>query len=305
MDAPYETAEGAILMQEHILEPEYVSSGRDVVEVASHNFLEYIRTPEAETILLSSGAKPLHIPTIEAATQLARLNKEKISKRLADELVESGRVLQDYIWLIFDKESIDYYMTLLATEVASDKHFGLLTNESMYEPLADRARRGDNPAIDKQRLGEVLLAQVTLDTVEIAPETPIESLLDFRHDYKDEIGRFREEMGKLAKDIDPETKTLDGLQQQVQDIFINKVQPSINSLQRALGGRRVRTTVAHLSSIIFAGSINYLTPGTPANLATYAGCEIIGNTVNYLIDRKQELEENPYSFVLSARSNLS
>ena len=109
-------------------------------------------------------------------------------------------------------------------------------------------------------------------------------------------------MGRLAASIDPETPSFDSLQQQVFDIYTNKIKPAISSLEKALAAKRIRTLVTHLSSIIFAGSIGYFAPDTPANLATYAGCEIIGNSVNFQINRKQELDQNPYSIILSARS---
>lgn len=138
---------------------------------------------------------------------------------------------------------------------------------------------------------------MTLETVNITPDTPLESILTFRDNYRDEIGLFRSEIGQLAQGIDPETPTFDALQAQVFDIYINQIRPAVNSLQKALEGRRIRTFVSYLSSIIFAGSLSYFELNKPLNLATYAGSQITGNTINYLIDRKQNLIDNPYSFV--------
>jgi hypothetical protein len=303
MDEPYNTAEGTFLKQENILIPELVNWWDAAVQDASRNFRSYITTPEAEVLLPRSSAN-IRIPSINRTSKLARLNKWKIDENLGRDLIESGKVIEEDEWLMFDSQSIDYYMTLLAASLSHEKHFALLTYDGSYEPLADRARRGDNPLAKKQQLGEVLLAKVTLEAIQIAPETPIEALLDFRRDYEGEIGQFRDELGKLSKEIDPETRSLDALQQQVNDIFMNKIEPAIVNLRRGLAGKRILTTATHLSSFIFAGPIQYFEPGV-ANLVVSAGCEIVGNTVNYLIDRKQQLSEHPYSFILSAQQRFS
>lgn len=305
MENPYLSADSAFLSQAKILVPEYVDSSDHAVINASHCFLDYLTTPEAETILLPKGHRGLRLPPVNRTGKLAKLNKWKIDDMLYQALKENENVIEDGDWLIFDRQSIDYYMTLLTASLSLEKHLSPLTNDGSFEPLVNRAKRGDNPTNKKQDLGEALLAQFTLETIKIATNTPFETIITFRDDYKDEIGLFRSEIGRLAQEIDPETPTLEALQQQVSDIFINKINPAIHNLERALAGKNIRTLATHLSSIIFAGSLSYFAPNTPVNLATFAGCQIIGTAINYEIDRKHDLMANPYSFILSAQAQLS
>jgi hypothetical protein len=305
LDQPYNSVDSAFLYQADILVPEFVQSGDPAVLEASNSFLVYLRTPEAETIILPRGRRIIRLPSINRTRDLAKLDRWKIGDHLYLALKESGNVLEEGHWLIFDRQSINYYMTLLAASLSLEKHFSPLTYDGSFEPMINRAKRGDNPKTKKQDLGEALLAQFTLETIKIAPDTPLEALITFRDDHKDEIALFRSELGSLAQTIDPETPSLDALQQQVYDIYTNKIHPAVHLLEKALTAKRIRTLVTHLSSIIFAESLSYFAPNTLYNLATFAGCQIIGNAINYGIDRQQALMDNPYSFILSARAELS
>ena len=258
MEEPYKSPGSAYLFQEEILVPNCIEPWHPAVNQASRCFLDYIRTPEARAILLPRGTKKgLRIPSINDSSELAKLNKWKIDEELAYELKASGKVVEDGEWLIFDRQYVDYYMTLLTAILSGVTHYAPLTDNGNYEPLINRAKRGDNPNRKNQELGEALLAQIIIDTLQISPDTPFETIVDFRHNYRDEIGQFRFELGRLAREgIDPETPTFRALQQQVNDIHINRIQPAVRNLEKALRGRRIRTFVTHLASIIFSGAIN-------------------------------------------------
>ena len=300
---PYEADDSASLYQAGILQPLNVRPWDEAVYDASRDFTEYLDSVEAASVLQREWEQqPKHF--LKPVNEVSKLNKLKMDEGLVQRLIESGRVIEAGDWLVLDREMIEYYMTLLAANLSKEKHLALLTKDEVFEQLSNKVKRRDNPGIRKQRLGEALLAQVVLETVKIEPDTPIEKIIGFRKNYADEIGVFRTEIGKLAQGIDPETPSVEALQQQVHDIYLNQIQPSVSNLQKALRGRNIRIWVTNLSSFIFAESINSLVLSTPMNLLTYAGCEIAVNSINYLLDRKEALRSNPYSFVLSAQTKV-
>lgn len=305
MDKPYNNPDCAYLESVGVVIPEFVQPGQGIVEEASSNFLNYLSSSEAKRILLPPRVNVLRLPSVDTTIDVARVNKWKLGDELTKAMIRSGRVREDGEWLIFDKQSVNYYMALLAAGISSSKHFAPLTNDGVFESISNKVKRGDEPNIKKQHLGEALLAHMTLETVCIAEDTPLETILTFRADYSDEIGRFRAAIGGFAEKIDPETPSFEALEQQVTDIYKNEIEPAIKYLRKALAGRKFRLAATQLTSIIFAQSISSLALDAPLNIAVSASCMIVGNAINYLIDRKQDLMSNPYSYILSAQSQFS
>ena len=301
----YQNPDMAFLQTANVLIPEFVYSGHDAVHEASENFSRYLTTSEASGILLPPGSKNYQIPALEQTNELARLNEGKIDGNLRDELLQSGRVLRDGEWLIFDRDSINYYMTLLASSISRQKNYAMLTDTEKFEPLSNKVRRGDRPTLRKREIGEGLLARMTLESIGIAPETPFEDILRFKTDYKDELGWFRTKIGKVAQEIDPETPTTEALQQQVHDIFTNKIAPAINTLRDTLSRARIRNFVTQLTSAIFMASVPFLPKDSPASLMVGATCQIAAQGVTYALNRSDQLSQNPYSFVLKVEEQLA
>jgi hypothetical protein len=155
-------------------------------------------------------------------------------------------------------------------------------------------------------MGEGLLAKFVLDAIGIAEDTAIDDLLQFREDHDAELGHFRSELGKLASTIDPETPSVEALQQQVEDIYKNEISPAVSDLRAALQRSKIRNLVTHLTSFVFAGSINFLAPqGTVENVVTSAGFQLLAKTVNFALDRGEQLSNDPYTFVLAVEDNVS
>lgn len=301
----YQNPDMAFLQSADVLVPEFVYSGHEAVHDASIDFSRYLTTREASEILLPPGSKTYHIPALDQTNELARLNEGKIDENLRDELLQSGRVLRDGEWLIFDRDSINYYMTLLASSVSRQKSYAMLTDAENFEPLSNRVRRGDLPILRKRETGEGMLARMTLESVGIAPETPFDDILRFKTDYKDELGWFRTEIGNVAQEIDPETPTTEALEQQVHDIFTNKISPAINTLRDSLNRARIRNFVTQLTSAIFMASVPFLPKDSSVSLLVGATCQIAAQSVNYALNRSDQLSQNPYSFVLKVEEQLA
>jgi hypothetical protein len=233
------------------------------------------------------------------------LNKGKVDENLRDELINSGKVLENDEWLIFDRDSINYYMTLLASSLSRQKRLAPLTDLEPYESLSNRIIRGDRPVLSHKEIGEGLLAKMTLESIGIAPETPLDDIIRFRDDFGDELGYFRAEIGRLAQQIDPGTPTVEALNQQVYDIYTNKIAPAVNTLRDALHRAKIRNFITQLSSAIFVASVPFLPKDTPINLITSASVNIAAQGVNFALSRRDQLSQNPYSFVLKVEEHLA
>lgn len=301
----YQSPDCEFLRQENILIPEFVEPWDQCVRESSKSFLDYLHSHEANRILLPAGSRYLQLPALNRTTELSRINRYKIGEDLAQELIASGKVHENGEWLIFDRNSVIYYMTLLSANISRAKGYSPLTHLERYENLNNRVKRGDNPNLEGKQLGEALLARLALQIVKVGPETSLESLITFREKYSDELGRFRTEVSRLAKDIDPDIQSLDALEQQVHDIFTNNILPAINALTIRLKENRIRALASHLFSAIIAISPNLITPNPTLSIALAGGSEIIFNSLNYLLDWKDDLMANPYSFVLHARREFS
>lgn len=303
----YKSQSAYFLQSLGILLPEFVEPNLHAVNEASNYFYSYMTTPEATDILLPPGSKMYRIPTLDQSKDLSMLRIEKLTTTLKNELIKSGRVIEDRGWLIVDRSALNYYMTLLASSICRRKNYSPVTDDESFEPLSNRFRRNDAPAGSRGRraIVEGLLAKMTLESVGIAAETPFDDIVRFRDDHKDELGYFRTEIGKLAQEIDPETPTFDALQQQILDIYTNKVSPAMNTLRDALARARIRSVLTNLTSVLFTAAIPFLPKENYINILTSIGVQVAIHKINYDLERKEQLSENPYSYVLKVESHLS
>src|SRR5690349_13489255 len=144
----YQSVDTRFLKEVGILFSESVNPFEEAVREASKNFLTYYSTQEASGILLPEGTKGFRIPDIDEAKALARLNVLKMDDDLRWELIKSRKVKVDGEWLIFDLDTVNYYMTLLASSISRRKHLALLTEDDAFELLSSRVRRGDESSLN-------------------------------------------------------------------------------------------------------------------------------------------------------------
>ena len=301
----YESQDANFLHSEGILFPEFVDSYSSVVNEASENFLSYLYSEEADGILLPQNVKVYRIPTVKEAPNLASIRTAKMSEELVSELEKSGRVIREDDRLLLDRDSANYYMILLATSISKQKNLAPVTDDQNIEALLNRVRRGDAPNLPARQLGEGLIARIALESIGIAEETPFDDIIKFRHEFQDELGYFRTKIGELAEKIDPETPSVEALEQQAYDIYKNEIAPAVSTLKKALKISNIRNIATQLTSAIFMASVPFLPKDSPVNLITGAIAQIVAQGVNFALNKKQLLSERPYSYVLKVEEQLS
>ena len=154
---------------------------------------------------------------------------------------------------------------------------------------------------------QAMLAQLTLEQLTISDDTPVKQILNFKQEHRSELGRFRTKLAELTKSVENDLP-IEALQQRVSDIYTNDVGPAIDDLKKALKGARIKYAIESLlktsSFSIPTGSLMYLAHAGPHALLAMAGISLTASTVLYNLDRRKEIRDDPFSFVLAAQRNF-
>jgi len=158
-------------------------------------------------------------------------------------------------------------------------------------------------------LAPALLADLTLQRISVNPETSVDSILRFREDHRSELGRFRTKIADLTRSIE-EDLPLAALQQEVADIHSNEVMPAIDELKDCLRSSKKKWAVesflkTSMLSVSGGGVMVALGLAIPHALLACAGVSLTVSAVLYNCERRQEIRKNPFSYLLSAESNLA
>lgn len=315
IENPYHSIEARTFQEEGVLLPLRVEPDMPEVDQASQDFAIYSRTLEGTTVLLPPGVvvSREHWPVRESRER-AVLHPEKMSYELRHRLLTTGQAQETDGWLEVNRDVANCYMTILAGNLAQNRGLALLADEERFEPLANLVRRGEavQPGIsDARRMGEAVLANLVMQTVKVTPDTPVEKIIKFRRDHRDELAHFRQAIGRLASQLDKEFPSLEAFQQQMRDIHLDDLEPAINDLKASLRAARTGSFFSYLKTLAFTSPITIpatmwtLTLGplvAPVALLAGAGLSITANVVTFRLDREKLLRENPYSYVLAARS---
>lgn len=156
------------------------------------------------------------------------------------------------------------------------------------------------------RLAHGLLAQLAIERIGIAPNTPIKKLLRFREKYADELARFRTKIQQLASGAQ-EDLPVEALRQRVADLHANEISPAVHDLKKALHGQRIQRLSEGLLKIAFmsAGPAMLLAGlDVPTALLAGAGLSLVVSGAVYRAGKAESLRNNPYAYLLSMERSL-
>lgn len=308
------------------------------IEELTDDALTYLNTAEGGELLVArSQGRRHHIHLDKLSTSLVRL--PMFHQKLGHEVLHllSSRASPSSRgpdWLDVDEGFALFYMTLLANRLAERIGAALLTPIPTAERLALAARLDaqlngvipwglDGPSRRRWReyeafgprrrmprtLAPGLLSQLAIQRIGVAPDTPIDRLLDFRERHKDELASFRTEIERLTSSVE-EDLSAEALRQRVSDLYTNGVEPAIANLQGALEGRRIRWLGEGLLKIAFlsAGSSSMLIAAglaVPTALLAGAGLSLVVSGTLYNVDKSESLRSNPYAYLLSLERELA
>jgi hypothetical protein len=139
----------------------------------------------------------------------------------------------------------------------------------------------------------------------IDPDTPVQRILKFREKYAAELGHFRAMIAELNLAISKpgdDSLSFDLLCQNIQDIYLNEVKPSVIFLEDELKANRIKLMGSDwLSVALVAGSIPLLNSfgvSPHISLLTGAGISLVAHAICYSNEKARTLRENPFSYLL-------
>ncbi len=332
IERPYKGKTAREFKDEGVLIPLRVDSEMEEIEGLSDDVVRYLSSDEAANILLSTEKRkraylhPQKLP--RSIRHMSRLHPEKMAYEVRHMMRALGLGKQEGEWMRVDREFASFYMTLLATRLSDRLGIGLLTDSPASHRLSSKARadseissvyrggfheyefRGRGPRRTAPReLAEGMMIDLIVEQIGIDPQTPAQSILQFRNSHRDEIGKFRTKIEELTGDI-PNEPTVDALRQYVADRYQNEVAPAISDLKKALTSSRIGWITRSWMKVSFlsAGTSSALVGiglAAPNALLIGAGVSLIGMGILYNEHKKKALRENPYSYVVSIQKDLA
>lgn len=343
IERPYSTETARFLEDAGFLRPLRVRPDMEEIEVLADDAIAYIETSEAAEFLLWPSAAPrskIHVQKLpDRFRRLASIHPEKLPYEIREQLMRMGaRSRREGGWLEVDEAFAGYYMTLLAESLSARRGLELLTPLPTAERLATSARLGaqlpelipnalshEGPPWWRWRrwreyearggrrrpprtLAQGMLAHLAIERIAVHPETPVDQLLRFKDDHRDELGQFRTKVEHLTAEVNADLPP-EAMRQSVLDIYNNEVSPALSNLKRALEGQRIRWLgpgLLKVASLSAAPSAMLVVAGlsVPTALLVCAGLSLIVSGMIYNEDRKELLRSNPYTYLLAMQVEL-
>jgi len=329
IDDPYSSDTALALQEAKILSPFRVRSDHKEIEELIPDVIRYLKSEEGLHLLSNVNRQYVYLHPDKMPRSLERLSRihpEKMPYMLGDLLFEIGLGRPGRNgFLDVDSKFAEFYMTLLATKISESIGAGLVTSSSLPHILslkvkADAAmpsvigRRDEERSLRRhhhripRKVAQGLLVELMMEKITLDPETPIEDIINYREKYSSELGRFRKKVGELTSSL-PDDAPLRAMQQYVQDLYLNEVQPAIDDLKKSLSGNRIKWLINSWMKIAFisAGSSSMLIGmglATANALLVGAGISLVGSGILYNVDKKDKIRNNPYSYLLGFENTM-
>ena len=336
-DTPYSTITGRSLQDAGFLIPLRVHSEMDEIEDLADDVLTYLGTTEGAELLLTSSDCWMHDIHVDKLPyefgELVGIHPSKLPnkiRKILRDLVTPSRRGDD--WLRVNEKFARYYMTLLASRLSERIGARLLTSLPAADRLAISAR------LDAQLSGVItggmqwnmrhwreyeafgprneiprkfapgLLANLAIERIGIAPDTPIDRLIEFRENHIEELAQFQKKVEQLIVCVEDDL-TIEALRQNVADIYTGEIAPAIANLKAALQGHRIRFLIDAWQKISFMSvgpSAMLVLSGLnfPTALLAGAGISLIANKIMYNVEKREKLQTNPFTYLYSLEREL-
>ncbi|PYC26524.1 hypothetical protein DMX02_01345 [Pseudomonas jessenii] len=319
---PYSNKFASALYDEGILNPVRVSSDMDEVEELTDKVLEYLTDPASASVLFNMDDHPtrrIHSEKIShELRELYQIHPEKLSHKIRSAL---GRGLNDDGWLHVAPGFANFYMTLLASQLAERLGLGLITESSAADQLAIAVRKGkplgtsDTRRVGRQfdaygsrrslptDLSPSLLIDLMVQGISLPEHLSVNEILKFKDYHADELAIFRREVARLTAEL-PVNASIEALRETVSNQYKTEVLPAMQSLRKSLRAQRWEAGFSGLLKVTLLSvtpTTAAVLAGVPSTLALVAGAGISLTATAVLIANQTQRTrmDNPYSYLLS------
>ena len=309
----YRNNTSSFLEEEGFLKPIRVHPGMPVVKNMVKIVKKYAKTDEGIAFLQEKAPNDEYRNPYDDTRSEFYLHHEKlpfeIQQMVADRIGDDG-------WARVSDNFSDFYMTLLANRIASQKSLALLSTEIRHENLStfmslDTYPQSFSLAHDKgESLGQCMLTKLIIEGIRIDPLTSIEDLMRFKRNHETELWHFRNGLEEIAKMDLPPDITIEGLEQRVKDIYKGKVITAYKDLQDSLHSFGIRHIVAGSAvtlaftdiSTTFSGLLSGLS--IPLQIAIGAGAMLAYKGFKTVSDNREIRRMERMSYLLSIKKEL-
>lgn len=319
---PYSNDFARALCDEGVLEPVRVSSDMDEVEELTDKVLDFLTDPASAGVMFDTDKHPtrrIHPDKMSYELhELAHIHPEKLPYMIRSEL---ERGLNDDGWFHVAPGFANFYMTLLASQLAQRLGLGLVTESSAADQLAIAVRKGKPLGTSgNRRIGRhfdafgprrslptdvapSLLIDLMVQGVSLPEHLSVKEILKFKKDHKEELAVFRREVARLTTDL-PKDVPIEALRQAVSDQYQANVLPAMRSLRESLRAQSWDAGLNGLLKVSFfsaAPTSAAILAGIPSSVALLAGAGIslTASAVLLANQRRRARIDSPYSYLLS------
>lgn len=323
---PYSNDFARALCDEGVLNPVRVSSDMDEVEELTEKVLEFLTDPASAGVMFDTDKHPTRRIHPEKMSyelrELAHIHPEKLPYMIRSEL---ERGLNDDGWLHVAPGFANFYMTLLASQLAERLGLGLVTESSAADQLAIAVRKGKPLGTTGDRrvgrqfdafgsrrslptdVAPSLLIDLMVQGISLPEHLSVGEILKFKKYHAEELAVFRREISRLTADL-PKEVPIEALRQAVSDQYQANVLPAMHSLRESLRAQRWEAGLSGLLKVSFfsaAPTSTAILAGIPTSIALVAGVGIslTASAVLLANQRRRTIIDSPYSYLLSMERN--
>lgn len=138
---------------------------------------------------------------------------------------------------------------------------------------------------------EAALLSTAIKAFELAPDTPVERIVEFREKHAASLGRFRASLVDLSEGLRADAHPTQ-LLGEAHDRYRNRVVPALGELEDALSQGKIRF---FLRSVMGATALS-LAPIKPVK-AVEGGVTLVGQTIEYSFSREKLIQEHPFGYL--------
>lgn len=243
------------LAEEGFLEPVVLNTDSKVLRPLAKVVKKYAQTEEGMACLNQRAPEDVYINPYDDERSQFYLHHEKlpfeVQELVADRIGNDG-------WARVSDNFADFYMTLLANRIASQRSLELLTPSLSLGNLAAgfRAETYHQPFSQaysgNEALGKSMLTKLVIDGITIDPLTSLDDLRIFKERYHSELLNFRAGFDEISKMELPPDITIEGVEQRARDIYETKFLGAYRELQESLNGFGIHFLVGGMGTIAFS-----------------------------------------------------
>lgn len=216
-------------------------------------------------------------------------------------------------WARVSGNFANFYMTLLANDIANKKSLTLLTDTPTLANLTTKYSVNSfkpylRAGVSASATCQSMLIRMIIDGIKIDPLTSIYDLRSFKEHHRDELNNFRNGLDEITSLNVLDGIDYEGVVQAVGDIYERKVKFAYNDLKAALKGAHINF-LSDVSSLLYTGIttvvLDTLTNlSKPMQLLTGAGIYVAAKSIKDYTNKRNLKRACKMSYLLSIDKEL-